>query len=86
MSPALEDGDYVLVKKPRSMRPGFIYVINHIDLGMIIKRLNAEKDGRFIFSGDNPASTPDAVIAPVERDRITGRAYFRISKARIGLI
>ena len=86
MSPTLEDGDYVLVKKPRSLRPGYIYVINHIDLGTIIKRLTAEENGRFLFSGDNPRSTPGAVIAPVLRDRISGQAFLRISKYGLKLI
>ena len=80
MSPALLDGDYVITKKPRAFRPGFIYVINHIDLGRIVKRLKAEKDNRLIFQGDNNSSTPEAIIAPVTPERVLGQAIFVIGK------
>ena len=80
MSPTLKDGDYVLTIKPRSMRPGFIYVLNHSDLGRIIKRSDRIENGRYYFTGDNPASTPRALIGPVAKDRIIGRAVFKISK------
>ncbi len=81
MSPTLEDGDYVLIKKPRSYRPGYIYVVNHTDLGRIIKRLKSVENDRFIFKGDNQSSTPEAVIAPVSKDRVSGQAWLRISKS-----
>jgi len=80
MSPALEDGDYVLIKKPRSYRPGSIYVINHTDLGQIIKRLKSIENDRLTFKGDNASSTPEAVIAPINQDRVSGQAWLRISK------
>lgn len=79
MSPALENGDYVITKKPRSFRPGFIYIIDHIDLGRIIKRLEKVEKNRLVFSGDNPASTPEAVIAPVSPQRVLAQAWFAIS-------
>jgi len=70
MSPVLSDGDYVITKKPRSLQPGFIYVINHSDLGRIVKRLHSVKDTTYTFRGDNASSTPEAVIAPVSAERI----------------
>lgn len=72
MSPTLNDGDIVLTKTPRSLRPGRLYIVQHSDLGRIVKRLDAEIEGRYNFIGDNPASTPSAIIAPVEASRITG--------------
>ena len=86
MSPALEDGDYVLIKKPRSYRPGSIYVIYHTDLGRIVKRLKSVENGSLIFNGDNPSSTPEAVIAPVSQDRVSGQAWLRISKTGMCLL
>ena len=79
MSPCLEDGDYVLIKKPRHFRPGLIYVINHSDLGRIIKRLKSIEGERLVFAGDNAASTPDTVIAPVNKNRVIGQAWLRVS-------
>ena len=83
MSPALEDGDYVVTIKPRALCTGFIYVINHSDLGRIVKRLERIENGRAIVTGDNSTSTPSSVIAPIAVERISGRAVLRISKSGI---
>jgi len=80
MSPALKDGDYVITTRPRSFVPGFIYVVDHLDLGRIIKRLSRVENGRLLFKGDNPASTPEAVMAPVDRQRVKGRAVLIIGR------
>lgn len=80
MSPALSDGDYVLTVKPRRLAPGLIYVINHSDLGRIIKRLERIKGKSLIFSGDNSSSTPSSIIASVTQDRVERRAVLTISK------
>ena len=81
MSPALRDGDYVITLKPRSLRPGFIYVVDHSDLGRIIKRLDRMDGERLILRGDNPGSTPSSIIAPVEKERLIGRAVLAVTKA-----
>lgn len=81
MAPALSDGDFVVTIKPRSFRPGYIYVVNHSDLGRIIKRLDRLENDRLIFSGDNKASTPSSIIAPVEKDRVDGRAVIAVKKS-----
>ncbi len=73
MSPTLKNGDYVITKKPRSFRPGSIYVINHIDLGRIVKRLDRMDGDDCYFTGDNALSVPEAIIAPVSTDRIMGQ-------------
>ena len=83
MSPALNDGDYVLTKKPQRLTPGLIYVINHSDLSRIIKRLGSTKHDRCFFLGDNPASTPSAVIGAVEQSRVIGRVLLVIGKTGI---
>ena len=76
MSPTLKDGDYVLTKKPRLVQAGLIYVINHSDLGRIIKRLQDTKHDRFFLIGDNPkASTPSSLMGAVERERIKVRSF-----------
>ena len=79
MSPTLEDGDYVLAKKPRLYQAGLLYVINHIDLGRIIKRLEHVENKRYFFIGDNPkASTPASLIGCVEQNRIVGQVVWVI--------
>ena len=80
MSPTLEDGDYIITKKPRLYQAGLIYVINHIDLGRIIKRLQDTKHDKCFFIGDNlKASTPSSLIGAVERNRVVGQALYVIS-------
>jgi len=79
MSPTLEDGDYVLTKKPRLYRAGLIYVINHSELGRIIKRLQDTKHNKCLFIGDNSkASTPSSLIGAVEKDRVVGQVILII--------
>ncbi len=83
MLPILSDGDYLLTKKPRSLRPGFIYVIAHIDLGLIVKRLE-KVDGNFCtFKGDNPASLPHTLLGKVEVHRVTGRAFIAFTPSGV---
>ena len=84
MSPTLEDGDYVLIRKPRRQRKltlGLIYVINHSELGRIIKRLGDMKHDRCFFIGDNPSSTPSTVIGAVESSRVIGQVILAIGKS-----
>jgi phage repressor protein C with HTH and peptisase S24 domain len=76
MSPTLEDGDLVLTIRPRRITSGFIYIIDHSDLGRIIKRVSDMKNGRYTLSGDNPKSTPVSLLGRVEPARITHRAVF----------
>ena len=81
MSPIIVSGDYILTLKPRSLRSGFIYVVNHSDLGQIIKRLERIENDRCFFKGDNSTSTPSTLMGPVTKDRVVGRAILRISKS-----
>ena len=84
MSPTLVDGDYVLIRKPRRQRKltlGLIYVINHSELGRIIKRLGDMKHDHCFFIGDNPSSTPSTVIGAVESSRVIGQVILAIGKS-----
>jgi len=80
MAPTLQSGDYVITKKPRQLQAGLIYVINHSDLGQIVKRLGDTKHNRCYFIGDNPTSTPSVIIGAVEKSRVIGQVNWIISK------
>ncbi len=86
MSPTLFDNDIVITTKTqtrrhKSLRLGLIYVVNHSELGLIIKRLDSfDKHGRAVLSGDNPASTSPALIGTVEPERLTRRALLVFGK------
>ena len=86
MSPALNDGDYILTITPRRLRPGFIYIVDHPDLGRIVKRLQRIENTRYYFTGDNPKSTPSTVMGPIVRERITARAILQTSRKGIKLL
>ena len=71
MAPTLLDGDYVLTKSASTYDVGRIYLIDHSDLGLIIKRLEREApDGRLIFAGDNPCLL---YTSPSPRDGLLSR-------------
>lgn len=82
MSPTLENGDYILIKNPRSqikLRPGFIYVLNHERLGRLVKRLDKVTPEGLWVSGDNPRSTSSEKIGIMSPDAISGRALWVVS-------
>lgn len=86
MSPTLHNGDYIFIKtrKPRTLRAELIYVINHTDLGRIIKRLDhCDKKELYDFKGDNPASVPQVLTRSIPKDHIIGQALWAITKTGI---
>ena len=83
MSPAFEDGDYLITKKPRRLQAGLIYIIDHIDLGRIVKRAERIEDNYVYFAGDNAASTPQNLIGKVSKTRITAQVVLIISKSGV---
>ena len=76
MQPAIDDGDYLITKKPRHYRAGLIYIIDHIDLGRIVKRLERMEGEYAYFTGDNKASTPQSLIGKVELSRIRAQVIY----------
>ena len=80
MEPELSNGDYVITRKPRSIRPGFMYVVNHSDLGRIVKWLTKIDDKSYYFAGGNGESIGTDVMGPVTKDRILGKVILRIRK------
>jgi len=79
MSPTLNNRDYILINKPRSVRVGFIYVIQHNRLGRIVKRVSEETPQGYRLEGDNPKSTSATILGCVSATQIIGRALFCIS-------
>jgi len=79
MAPTLQDGDYVLCWPARKFNVGRVFIINHSDLGLIIKRLErVADDGRLIFAGDNPVSNSGHILGTVEKARVKSRAFVKI--------
>lgn len=78
MQPAIDNGDYLITKKPRLIKAGLIYIIDHIDLGRIVKRLERVEGSHAYFTGDNEASTPQSLIGKVELARIKAQVIYII--------
>ncbi len=92
MAPVLKDGDYVLaftgfIWPALRFIPGRVYLINHPDLGLLIKRLSRETpQGRLIFAGDNPASNSGHILGDIEKARVTARALLKIHKKGLSIL
>ena len=86
MEPILFDRDIILIIKPRTLGVGFIYIVNHPELGLIVKRLAHQENGNFYLAGENKASTPASLIAPVKQERIIGRAVLAFGKTGLRLL
>ena len=85
MAPTLQDGDYVVTWPARTYVVGRVYLINHSDLGLIIKRLEREtSDGRLIFAGDNPVSNSGDILGRIKKTRVRSRALLKISSGKLG--
>ena len=81
MAPALQDGDYVLSIPARKYIAGRVYLIDHSDLGLIIKRLEREgPDQRLIFAGDNPVSNSGDILGRIDKARVKSRALLKLSR------
>lgn len=76
MTPALNDGDYIITLKPRTPpRAGFIYVMMHERHGRIIKRLSHIDDQGAHYMSDNPEGSAGVIPAA----RITARAWLVVT-------
>lgn len=81
MLPGLRCGDYVLVFcYPKKLTVGDVVVVQHPQLGIIIKRVkHFLPNGHFFIVGDNTlASTPSEIMGEISRDQILGKVFFRI--------
>jgi len=92
MAPTLQGGDYVLtlpvnIWPARRFKAGRVYIIDHPDLGLIIKRLTRQTAaGRLVFSGDNAASNSGHILGEIKKTRVRARAYLHIRKSGIRFI
>ena len=78
MTPTLNDGDYIIITKPRSIKPGFIYVLRHDRLGRMVKRLSRLESGFCYWAGDSVESTASDKIGSTPKSLIIGQARWVI--------
>ncbi|MEP1230343.1 MAG: S24/S26 family peptidase [Litorimonas sp.] len=75
MMPVLNDGDYVMTRKPRTPRAGFIYVLKHHEHGKIIKRIDRLDHETVWYKSDNPNGS----CGDISVDKVTARAWLAIT-------
>ena len=85
MNPTIMDGDYVFAGKFKE-RPlnGAIAIVQHPNLGRLIKRIQISKNSEEIhLMGDNKLSTTTENLGPLDEGLIQYQALWRISKKGI---
>lgn len=81
MLPALTENTYVICWRTpfTNFKPGQLIVIQHITLGIIIKRtISIDKAGFLSVAGDNPASTSTKAIGSINPETVLGRVIYSI--------
>lgn len=88
MWPTLGHNDFVVsLGTPERIQIGDVVILEHADLGTIVKRVCADhRDGTFSVSGDNPQSTDSAAIGRVARGAFVAIARWRVSPRGISRI
>ena len=82
MSPALNDGDYAIVKDLSSDQPlsvGDIVTFDHPDFGFSVKRIKAFRDTMLLLHGLDARSVEPTQIGWVCRKHILGRIEWHIA-------
>jgi len=80
MLPTLADGERLLVRRTRRVRPGDLVVVRDPDDPgrLLVKRLLAREGSRLWLGGDNPRASRDSrAFGPVGRDLLVGVAWYR---------
>jgi Peptidase S24-like len=85
MSPALGDGDFVLVASGRFCGParvGSVVLVAHPQLGMLLKRIVAHDCQRRVkLQGDNALSIASEDLGYMPADSVAGKAILRIARS-----
>lgn len=85
MEPALTNGEWWVVRRARSFRPGDLVLMTHPERpGMrVVKRLDHPTERGWWVLGDNPDSSDDSrSFGPVPHDLLWGRLWFRYGRDR----
>ena len=85
MEPALQPGDWWLVRRWGPIRPGAIVVLEQPgrERLLVVKRAIREVEGGWWVEGDNPAASTDSrSYGPVPASSIRGVLWLRYGRAR----
>lgn len=79
MAPTLAPGDYLIVTKARTLRSGFVVLVDHPKFGTIVKRVASASNLSVSLQGDSPESTSTEALGNVALNHIKGRARLAIT-------
>ncbi len=81
MEPTLSDGDYV-VAVTRWWRPreGKLAVVNHRDLGILVKRVLLRSEEGYWLTSDHERGTDSATIGEVPKRQMIGEVLLAIRR------
>lgn len=87
LSPAIQDGDYVLVVTlpilKRRLKPADVVAFHHPDYGILIKRIaSIAGDDRLYVTGTDPASVDSRTFGPIHRREVIGKVIWHIRAPR----
>ncbi len=81
MEPTLSDGDYVVaITKWWRPRKDKLAVVNHPDLGILIKRVSQCLKDSYRLTSDHPAGADAATIGAISKQQMIGEVVFSIRK------
>jgi len=78
MRPTLLPGDYIIVTKARSLRPGFVVLVDHSEFGVIVKRVKSVNKDSLRLEGDGHVTTTTMEMGDVPLSYVIGRARWII--------
>ena len=78
MSPTLAPGDYLIITKARTLRSGFVVLVDHPKYGTIVKRVKTVNPNSVHLEGDSPESTGSEDMGAIPQDLIKGRVRWAI--------
>ncbi len=80
MAPALRDGDWVVVRRTRRVRPGDVIAAPdpRDPRRILVKRIAGTDGTGWLLAGDNPQQSTDSrAFGAVPRESVLGRVLFR---------
>jgi phage repressor protein C with HTH and peptisase S24 domain len=79
MAPTLASGDYMILTKTRSLRPGFVVLVDHPKYGLIVKRVKGLDQNQLTLEGDAAGSTSTEAMGRVDLSKVKGRVRWAIT-------
>ena len=79
MAPTLMPGDYMIIIKARTLRPGFVVLVDHPKYGTIVKRVKSIENDEISLEGDGPDSTSTEAMGSIHVKAVRGRVRWAIT-------